>query len=290
MRVVGDPEIVELLQKLADMAVMLDHAVGVDSETGLAFGLLLQVRPDVHAARIRPNEERLLVAIGPVDEVEGRGEEFFVHRLHALLREWPGIFALLLAPLAEARIFTRRFGRSGNALQHAARPVFGLEGRILRIVDILRLLLCIEVVEVAEELVETVHRRKEFVAVAEMVLAELPRHVAHRLQEVGDGWVLLRQPFRSAGQADLQQAGANGRLAGDEGRAPCRAGLLAIIVGEDRAFAGDAVDIGRPVAHHPAVVGADVPEANVIAHDDENVGSGRRLRVGRQDAARYADE
>ena len=34
--VVGDLEVVELLQELADLAVMLDHAVGIDAEAGLA--------------------------------------------------------------------------------------------------------------------------------------------------------------------------------------------------------------------------------------------------------------
>ena len=47
--------------------------------------------------------------------------------------------------------------------------------------------------------------------------------------------------------------------------------LLAVIVGEQRALVGDAVDVGRAVAHHAAVVGADVPVADVVAHDDEDV-------------------
>ena len=60
-------------------------------------------------------------------------------------------------------------------------------------------------------------------------------------------------------------------LAGDERGAPGGAGLLAVVVGEDRAFVGDAVDVGRAIAHHAAVVGADVPVADVVAHDDEDV-------------------
>ena len=60
-------------------------------------------------------------------------------------------------------------------------------------------------------------------------------------------------------------------LAGDEGGAAGGAGLLGVEVGEDRAFVGDAVDVGRAVAHHAAVVGADVPVADVVAQDDEDV-------------------
>ena len=57
----------------------------------------------------------------------------------------------------------------------------------------LRLLLGVEVVEVAEELVEAVHRRQELVAVAQMVLAELAGGVAERLERLGDGDVLGAQ-------------------------------------------------------------------------------------------------
>jgi xanthosine utilization system XapX-like protein len=66
------------------------------------------------------------------------------------------------------------------------------EVRILRIVGILGFLLGVQVIEVAEEHVEAVHRWQEFVAVAEMVLAELPSRVALRLEQLGNGRVLLR--------------------------------------------------------------------------------------------------
>ena len=50
------------------------------------------------------------------------------------------------------------------------------------------------------------------------------------------------------------------------------AGLLAVVVGEQRAFLRDTVNVGRLVAHHALVVGADVPVADVIAPDDEDIG------------------
>jgi hypothetical protein len=37
-------------------------------------------------------------------------------------------------------------------------------------------------------------------------------------------------------------------------------------------FLGKLVEIRRPARHHAAVVGTDVPHADVVAHDDENVG------------------
>ena len=56
-----------------------------------------------------------------------------------------------------------------------------------------RLILGVQVVEVTEELVEAVNRWQELVAVAEMILAELPGRVALRLEQLGDRRVLLRK-------------------------------------------------------------------------------------------------
>src|SRR6185312_2440506 len=48
--------------------------------------------------------------------------------------------------------------------------------------------------------------------------------------------------------------------------------LLAVIVGERHAFVGDAVDVRRPVAHHAPAEVADVPGADVIAPEDQEIG------------------
>src|SRR5262249_28133381 len=48
-RVVGDTQIVELLEELTDHAVVLDHAVGVNPLAGLAKRLWLEMGEDVHA-------------------------------------------------------------------------------------------------------------------------------------------------------------------------------------------------------------------------------------------------
>src|SRR5271155_2466231 len=66
-----------------------------------------------------------------------------------------------------------------------------LEGWVLGIVAKLGFFFGIEVVEVAEELIEPVDGGKVFVAVSQMVLAELAGGVAERLQELGDGRILL---------------------------------------------------------------------------------------------------
>jgi hypothetical protein len=60
-------------------------------------------------------------------------------------------------------------------VQDAAGPVVLLELRVLGIEVALGLLLGVEVVEIAEELVEPVVGRQVLVPVAEVVLAELSR-------------------------------------------------------------------------------------------------------------------
>ena len=156
-------------------------------------------------------------------------------------------------------------------MEHAARAELLLERRILGIVGQLRLFLGVQVIEVAEELVEAVHGRQVLVAIAEVVLAELAGGVAERLQQLGDRRILRLQADGRAGHADLGQAGADRVLAGDEGGAAGGAALLAVVVGEGDALVGDAVDVGGSVAHLAAAEVADVPHADVVAPEDQDV-------------------
>ena len=159
----------------------------------------------------------------PIDEVERGVEDLFVHGLHALLGQRAGVLDRLLADSAEARVFGRIVRVARLAPEHAARAEPGAERGVLRIVRMLRLILGIEMVEVAEELVEPVHRRQELVAVAEVVLAKLAGGVALRLEQFGERRIFLGKTFLRAGQSDFQQTGAERRLTGDERRASRRA-------------------------------------------------------------------
>src|SRR6516165_5663757 len=190
-RIVGDAEIVELLQELADLPVMLHHPVRIDAEPGLSLRRWLEMGPNVHAGRIEPDEERLAVADGAVDEFHRGLQELLVDCLHAFLGERASVVAFLLAPGAEAWIVARRVGGGRDALENAARTELRPKVGILGIVGILGLLLGVQVIEVAEEYVEAVHGRQEFVAVAEMVLAKLSGRVALRLEQIGNRRVLL---------------------------------------------------------------------------------------------------
>src|SRR5271169_2252769 len=68
-------------------------------------------------------------------------------------------------------------------------------------------------------------------------------------------------------------------LPGNKRSSPCRAALLGIVIGKERAFVGDAVNVGRSAPHHAAMVGTDIPNANIISHDADDVWFlGLRLR------------
>ncbi len=242
------------------MRIVLDHAVGVDAETRLAARGLLQPRPDVHAGGVPPQEERLVGLLGVGHEADRLLGDLVVDGLHPLLVERAGA----LDPLRAIRV--------GPGMDHAAGAEALAQRRILEVVLVLGLVLGVQVVERALEFLEAVRGRQVLVEVAQVVLAELPGHVALRLEQLGNGDVTRLQPLLGAGQADLQQAGAEWRLAGDERGAAGGAALLAVPVGEERAFLGDAIDVRRLVAHHALVVGAEVPVADVVAPEDEDVG------------------
>ena len=141
-----------------------------------------------------------------------------------------------------------------------------------RVVRMLRLLLCVEVVEVPEELVEAVVGRKELVPIAEVVLAELPGDVALLLERRGDRRIVLMETDRRSGKPDLGESRAVHALPRDERSTTRRAGLLAVVVGELHTLVGDAIDVGRAVPHQPVAVTAQVGDADVVSPEDEDVG------------------
>ena len=77
---------------------------------------------------------------------------------------------------------------------------------VLRPVGPFRLLFGIQVIQVAEELIEAVVGRQILVAVAQMVLAELSGRITQRLERLCDGDVALLQADRRSGMPDLRQA------------------------------------------------------------------------------------
>ena len=279
--VLGDPQFVDQVEQLTDVAVVVDHRVVVRRlpTAGLAEALRLGVRPEMHVGHVHPDEERGVRLVLALDEIDARAGGLVVDGLHPLLGQRPGVLDALLAdrPVAVVDLAGVLVGRPG--VDDAARQQRPAQQRRLLfggVVRVLGLLLGVEVVQVAEELVEPVRGRQELVQVAEMVLAELAGRVTQRLEQLGDRRVLLLQADVHAGHPDLAHAGAVHALPGDERRPARGAALLAVGIGEKHSLVGDPVDVGREVAHHAAAVAAQVRDADVVAPDDENVRLGIR--------------
>ena len=74
-----------------------------------------------------------------------------------------------------------------------------------------------------------------------------------------------------ARHANRQETGPERMLTKDERRTASGTGLLCIRVSEHASFSCQAVNVGRLIAHHAMVVGADVEHAHIIAPDDKDV-------------------
>jgi hypothetical protein len=282
-----------MLKHAADDIVELRHAGFLDGPAVLRVAHVLiffrQMRDDVHPRRVHPNEERLAVRLRLVDEALGLVENNGIDRFHVVLdavdrmrRQRALVGDLLLADLAPARIDGGIVDVRRDAMQNVARPDLVLQ--VLRIVRMEGIFHRIQMVEIAPELVEAMQGRQIFVAIAEMVLAELARGVAHRLEHRCDRRRLRRHADGRPRLPHRGEARAHRQLPGDEIGAARGAARLGVIVGEERAVRCQLVEIGRPTRHHAAVIGADIEPADIVAHDEKNVrlvacGSGRcRLR------------
>src|SRR5262245_11232601 len=149
--------------------------------------------PQVHVGGVHPAEKGFARCMLALDPVLGGADELVVAGLHALLGERAGVLDLLLAYPAPARLFGGVVGIGRPAVHDAARAkAFAKVRKVLRIwiVRQLRLLLGVQVIEVAEELVEAVGGREELVQVSQVVLAELAGGIPEGLEQFGNGRVL----------------------------------------------------------------------------------------------------
>ena len=126
-------------------------------------------------------------------------------------------------------------------------------------------------VEVAKEFIEAVDGGQVVIAITLVVFAELSGGVAEAFENGGNGHIGFLPAFFCTREADFGHACADGNIAAEESGATGGAALLSVIVGEGETFAGDAVDVGGFVTHHAAVVVADVPGADIVTPDDEDI-------------------
>ena len=258
----------------------------------------------MHARGVVPQEERLPIALQLIHEALAVVDQHGVEALHVVFRRPAGlpvlpvlhvregrqrtfVFYALTADAAPARHLRRVVSVGGPGMHEIARadlvPPVGREGVPIWVRH------GVEVVQVAEELVEAVQCRQVLVAVAQVVLAELAGLVAHRLEHGGERDGLGRHADGGAGLADRGQAGTDRQLAGDEVGTTRGAARLGVVVGEAQACRRQPVEVRRAARHDPLVVGTDVEPADIVAHDDQDVrlplagatsggrGGGRRL-------------
>ena len=143
----------------------------------------------MHVGGVHPGEERLARFFLACDEVDAGLGGFVVDGLHALLGERSGVLDSLLAQRAEARVDLIGFLLGGPGMHHTARQHLRAELRSLLfgwVVRVFGLFLGVEVVQVAEELVETVCGGQVLVEITEMVLAELASGITDGLEQCRD--------------------------------------------------------------------------------------------------------
>ena len=243
---------------------MFNHAVGVFVIPFVTV-FSLHVGAKMHASCIPPAEEWLSGFVLFFDEVLCHGQRLFVDCLHAFLCERTGVFNRLSA-------LAIGFGVNYTAWsEDFAERLAVRQHHVARIVFLLWFFLRVEVVQVAEELIETMHGRQMLIAVALMILTELACRVAEAFQNSRHRHVGLLPAFFGSRHTDFRHAAPHWNAAADECRATCCAALLSIIVGETNAFASDSIDVWRLVAHHATVVVADVPRADIVAPNDEDI-------------------
>ncbi len=180
---------------------------------------------------------------------------------------------------ARRRQTGRRFGIHGAwNLRHAgdqrvlARRSDALRVRVLVDVGEADLLHRVQVIEVAPILLESVRCREGLGMVAEVVLAELAGGVTEIQQELGERRGSRSQVGRAARQLRRDHTRAQRIHAGEEGISSGRAALHGNIVHEDRALVPDPVDVGRLADHQTAVIDARLHPADVVTHDEQDVG------------------
>ena len=160
------------------------------------LNLALEMRPNVHTSRVPPQEERFVSLVSPIHEVQGPVGHIVIDGFHSFLGQWPGIL--------DAAI---RIG-----MDNSPGSEFFLEFSTFRVVDVLRLFLGIQMVQVAIEFVKAVIGGKVLVAVSQVVFPELSGHVSMAFQQTGNGRILFRHALFGTRKAHLGKAGPDRRL------------------------------------------------------------------------------
>ena len=117
---------------------------------------------------------------------------------------------LPLANAAPARMLCRIINVGRNAVDDVAWAEPRAEFFVLRILRVVGFLHRIEVVQDPVELVKSVDCGQVFVAIPQVVLADLRRRVAERLEDFRDRWIGILKPCFPAGRATFSIPVRNG--------------------------------------------------------------------------------
>ena len=142
---------------------------------------------------------------------------------------------------------------------------------VTRVILVLWLLLGIQVVQVAKELVESMIGGQVLITVTEVVLAELASGITQRFEHFCYGRILLTEAFLGTRQADLAKSCAEHTLTGNKGRTSGCTGLLTVIIGEDHALFCDAIYVWRFISHQATGVIGDIGLADIVTPDNKNI-------------------
>ena len=105
-----------------------------------------------------------------------------------------------------------------------------------------------------------------------MVFAELTGFVAQRLQDRSKRHGLVWYAHVGSSQAYGGQTGANRQFAGNVVRTTRCATGFRIVVGKAHALSGKLVEVGCLAGHDALMIGADVEPADIVTHDDKDIG------------------
>src|SRR6516225_3872388 len=105
-----------------------------------------------------------------------------------------------------------------------------------------------------------------------MVLAKFAGRVAEVAQEYCERWGARLQVGRAARKLRRDHARAYRIHAGEEGIAPGGAALHGHVVHEDCALVADPIDIWSFAHHQSAVIDTRLHDADVVTHDEKDVG------------------
>ena len=126
-------------------------------------------------------------------------------------------------------------------------------------------------IKISEPFIEAMDGWQKLVAIAQMILPKLCGGVSLTFEYLGECWVFFLDPLRRTRNTDRRHPCPDRQLPHKEGRAARRTTGLAIVVCKKSSFLCNSVDVGCS-AHHPVRVSTDIPGADVVTKDDNNVG------------------